>query len=95
MSNQECVEQVVGGYRLPQPKTCPDSIFKLMTECWKENPTARPDFKSIHTTIKNILADMKPDQKKENKKSVNLSSQSHQPQDHYHTASNANDGYNT
>jgi hypothetical protein len=35
------------GYRLPQPKNCPDDIYTLMKSCWQEDPSVRPSFENI------------------------------------------------
>ncbi|KAL7978292.1 hypothetical protein Chor_014831, partial [Crotalus horridus] len=32
---------------LPIPSTCPESFSRLMTECWQQDPHARPSFASI------------------------------------------------
>jgi len=46
-SQVEVVEFITGGGRLTQPKTCPDDVFELMQNCWKENPADRPNFETI------------------------------------------------
>lgn len=44
MSNQEVIEKVSNGYRLPPPKNCPPNIIELMNKCWSYNPKERPNF---------------------------------------------------
>ena len=45
MSNSEAAEKVTEGYRLPQPKICPDEVYFLMQKCWDSNAESRPSFK--------------------------------------------------
>ncbi|RWS22848.1 hypothetical protein B4U80_01754 [Leptotrombidium deliense] len=39
--------QIANGLRLSQPDSCSHSIYKLMTRCWNENASQRPDFSEI------------------------------------------------
>jgi len=47
LSNERAVEKVLAGYRLEQPKDCPNSIYKLMNDCWKVDPSSRPTFQQV------------------------------------------------
>mmetsp|Transcript_13871 Transcript_13871/g.19271 ORF Transcript_13871/g.19271 Transcript_13871/m.19271 type:complete len:540 (-) Transcript_13871:1763-3382(-) len=59
MTNQQCMEAVCNqGYRLPQPSNCPDRVYAIMKACWTEDPDLRPDFKTVHEALTNILEDM-------------------------------------
>lgn len=40
-------EKIRAGYRLPQPWRCPQAIYSLMTECWKDLPDKRPIFSTL------------------------------------------------
>jgi len=55
MSNEETAKQVLNGYRLPQPDTCPSEVYNIMMECWNEDPEKRPDFKSIYEKLSAIF----------------------------------------
>ena len=55
LTNDEAVAKVMKGYRLPAPDTCPEEVYKLMLQCWSVNPDERPNFKSIHETLLNVL----------------------------------------
>eukprot|EP00899_Mesostigma_viride_P013379 jgi/Mesvir1/22041/Mv18606-RA.1 len=37
----------VQGRRPPMPSVCPSNLRKLITDCWQENPEARPNFVTI------------------------------------------------
>jgi len=56
MSNSETASFVTKGGRLKQPASCPDGIFKLMNQCWNVNPSDRPTFKSLHSSIVSFLS---------------------------------------
>jgi hypothetical protein len=36
MSNLETMGAILKGYRLPQPRACPDFIWKIISGCWLE-----------------------------------------------------------
>ena len=54
MSNGETSQKVIEGYRLPQPPSCPDDIYKLMLSCWNAEPEKRPSFSSILVSLNEI-----------------------------------------
>ncbi|RZF39310.1 hypothetical protein LSTR_LSTR014900, partial [Laodelphax striatellus] len=39
------------GYRLSQPLNCPDELFEVMKECWRNDPDARPTFVQLLTFL--------------------------------------------
>jgi hypothetical protein len=41
------VDFVLKGRRMAQVPSCPDALYKLMMDCWKEDPAERPDFKEV------------------------------------------------
>jgi len=51
MSNQDVLEQVERGYRMPKPVDVelPNSIYEVMLNCWQKNPDKRPTFKYLHS----------------------------------------------
>eukprot|EP01114_Cavostelium_apophysatum_P020724 TRINITY_DN7027_c0_g1_i1.p1 TRINITY_DN7027_c0_g1~~TRINITY_DN7027_c0_g1_i1.p1 ORF type:complete len:880 (+),score=201.48 TRINITY_DN7027_c0_g1_i1:204-2843(+) len=58
-SNTETADFVLKGNRLSAPSICPDTIYTLMLECWKENPAERPSFDLIHNCVENALEQQK------------------------------------
>ncbi|XP_071262541.1 discoidin domain-containing receptor 2-like isoform X1 [Salvelinus alpinus] len=36
---------------LPQPVLCPDSVYKIMLNCWRRNTKERPSFQEIHRAL--------------------------------------------
>ena len=43
------------GKRLEKPDHCPDDIYGIMLECWKEIPEHRPSFEDIKESFRNLL----------------------------------------
>ena len=42
MNSREVIQQLKGGYRMDRPNHCPDEIWRMITECWMEDPQLRP-----------------------------------------------------
>ncbi|XP_037550682.1 tyrosine-protein kinase Lck [Nematolebias whitei] len=53
MSNPEVIQNLETGYRMPKPEDCPDELYSIMHECWREKPADRPTFEHL----KNMLDD--------------------------------------
>jgi serine/threonine protein kinase len=95
--NRETLQKVKEGYRLPRPTAedggvdCPDTIYKLMLDCWSENPNQRPSFSDLLTSLENIWKQQKP--------VSSSSNQEHHVQQntgsHYSVEGNNSDHYTT
>ena len=48
MTNKQVREAVIEGYRMPEPKDCPEPLYEIMLNCWKLNDDERPNFNNIH-----------------------------------------------
>ncbi|CAG2170716.1 unnamed protein product, partial [Oppiella nova] len=46
-SNETVLQNVIKGYRLPEPENCPKKLWKIMQFCWRKHPKARPSFNEI------------------------------------------------
>ncbi|MEQ2233355.1 hypothetical protein ILYODFUR_020965 [Ilyodon furcidens] len=44
MSNPEVIQNLERGYRMPKPENCPDELYDIMQECWRERAEERPTF---------------------------------------------------
>lgn len=51
MSNHAVLNQVVQGYRMPQPQGCPPPVYEMMLQCWAKEPQARPTFSYLYTFL--------------------------------------------
>jgi tyrosine-protein kinase Tec len=46
-TNPQVFEEVLKGYRLPQPAHCPGPVYGVMKEIWQQTPDDRPTFNSL------------------------------------------------
>lgn len=46
-ADQDFYQKLVKGYRMERPDKCPKTIYEIMTDCWHNNPIARPNFKQL------------------------------------------------
>lgn len=55
MSGSTVMIKVKDGYRLPKPVYCPDEIYDIMCECWRNNAKLRPSFRRIHLYLEVVI----------------------------------------
>ncbi|CAH3022246.1 unnamed protein product [Porites evermanni] len=55
LAGMELVDFLKSGKRLRQPDGCPDNIFNIMTSCWHPDPSQRPSFNEIVTSLDQAL----------------------------------------
>lgn len=50
MHGREVIEKIERGYRMPKPSSqyLPDSIYRLMLDCWNKDPDKRPTFEYLY-----------------------------------------------
>jgi hypothetical protein len=41
--------------RLGRPSNCPNEVYKVMLDCWNENPQSRPTFTQIIIELKKLI----------------------------------------
>ncbi len=51
MSDQQVMETVAAGYRMPPPTNCPADVCMIMESCWKKDPDQRPTFRELSQKI--------------------------------------------
>ena len=54
MTPAAALTKVWGGYRMPMPSGCPGEIYDIMMDCWRENPSTRPTFETVHLQMQRI-----------------------------------------
>lgn len=54
MSNEEVLDSIARGYRMPCPPNCSETVYEIMLECWYEDPSRRPSFEEIVTKLGDI-----------------------------------------
>uniref|UniRef100_A0A8C3WG20 Tyrosine-protein kinase n=1 Tax=Catagonus wagneri TaxID=51154 RepID=A0A8C3WG20_9CETA len=47
MSNHEAFLRVEAGYRMPCPRECSPTTYKLLLSCWNRDPEHRPSFQAL------------------------------------------------
>jgi serine/threonine protein kinase len=57
-SDKEVFQCVVDGERLPKPKDCPDSVFKVLQACWQKRSDDRPTFRSLRILLRDAERDV-------------------------------------
>ncbi|KAI6646789.1 Translin-associated factor X-interacting protein 1-like [Oopsacas minuta] len=51
-THQLMLEQILKGYRLEQPPTCPNHIYEIMLSCWLQSPESRPSFNTVDKNLR-------------------------------------------
>lgn len=49
--------KLLDGYRMEKPEYCPGVIYKVMMDCWKDEPTQRPSFTEMVDFLGDLLED--------------------------------------
>lgn len=60
MSNQETLQRIARGYRLPRPAACPAEAYALMLACWQASPEERPAFTALQEKLGAIRGRLPP-----------------------------------
>lgn len=55
LSNAQVLEQVLKGYRMPRPMTCPEKLYDIMLKCWKKEPECRPTFETLQWQLEEFF----------------------------------------
>jgi hypothetical protein len=53
---EEVARRVIAGKRLERPQNCPDAVFKLMEQCWKQIAAERPTFADLKMDVQDAYA---------------------------------------
>ncbi|XP_057340700.1 vascular endothelial growth factor receptor 1-like isoform X2 [Microplitis mediator] len=55
MEAEKQFQKLVEGYRMEKPEFATDDVYKIMNDCWRAKPTARPTFTDLVDSIGNLL----------------------------------------
>lgn len=55
MTNEEVLEKVQQGYRMPCPRGCPDKLYDIMLDCWQEESSNRPTFETLQWCLEEFF----------------------------------------
>jgi fyn-related kinase len=50
----EVLEKLKQGYRMPRPLGCPEELYSLLCDCWKEDADSRPTFDTLHWKLRDF-----------------------------------------
>ncbi len=53
---EDVAQHVEKGYRMDAPDGCPDSIYRIMQECWQKDSSQRPNFTRIERQLDTMQA---------------------------------------
>ncbi|KAF8368910.1 hypothetical protein PRIPAC_86739, partial [Pristionchus pacificus] len=51
----EVLPRLEEGERMQRPDNCPDSVFEAMSDCWRIDPSKRPDFSELRSRLGKAL----------------------------------------
>lgn len=54
IKNNEVLQRIENGERLPLPDICPPQLYSLMSKCWSLDPDKRPSFGTLKECLKDI-----------------------------------------
>ncbi|XP_022252629.1 proto-oncogene tyrosine-protein kinase receptor Ret-like [Limulus polyphemus] len=57
ISPERLYQLLKAGYRMEQPETCSDQLYRIMVMCWRDNPRNRPSFKELVHRFDRMLQD--------------------------------------
>ncbi|CAH3043290.1 unnamed protein product [Pocillopora meandrina] len=60
VNNRELLRLLKDGYRMEKPDICNDEMYKMMRECWLENPFDRPTFTLIRERLEEMMQKNNP-----------------------------------
>ena len=55
MNNRQVVEALQTGYRMPCPMGCPEQLYEIMRECWKDDFASRPAFETLQWRLEEFF----------------------------------------
>lgn len=54
MTNPEVIRSLERSYRMQPPESCPDELYQIMLECWKNKPEDRPTFDYLQSVLEDF-----------------------------------------
>jgi len=59
MNNAETVREIQKGYRMLCPECCPEDVYVIMRECWRDISISRPSFETVWYKLKEFFKEIK------------------------------------
>ena len=60
MLDDQIIEQISRGYKMPQPPGCPEPLYQIMLYCWSKEPERRPTFEYLQYTLDDYFVSTEP-----------------------------------
>ena len=57
MTNAQVKQLIQQGYRMPRPPGCPDKLYSIMLNCWREEPANRHTFETLQWQLEDFFID--------------------------------------
>uniref|UniRef100_A0A8C7IIY5 Tyrosine-protein kinase n=1 Tax=Oncorhynchus kisutch TaxID=8019 RepID=A0A8C7IIY5_ONCKI len=54
MTNPEVIRSLESGYRMQRTDSCPQELYDIMLECWKNKPEDRPTFEYLQSVLEDF-----------------------------------------
>uniref|UniRef100_A0A8C7NZT7 Tyrosine-protein kinase n=1 Tax=Oncorhynchus mykiss TaxID=8022 RepID=A0A8C7NZT7_ONCMY len=54
MTNPEVIRSLESGYRMQRTDSCPQELYDVMLECWKNKPEDRPTFEYLQSVLEDF-----------------------------------------
>ncbi|CAH1780594.1 unnamed protein product [Owenia fusiformis] len=55
IANKDLLKELQQGFRMEKTENCPDALYDIMTQCWKENPKDRPTFAELKQSLEQMM----------------------------------------
>ena len=55
MNNAQVLEALQTGYRMPCPMGCPQQLYEIMRECWRDGAASRPTFEMLQCRLEDFF----------------------------------------
>ena len=60
MKNAQVLEALQNGYRMPCPMDCPEQLYEIMRECWRDDAASRPTFETLQWRMEDFFYNIEP-----------------------------------
>ena len=55
MNNAQILEAQIHGYHMPRPMGCPELLYEIMKDCWRNHPASRPTFETLQWRMEDFF----------------------------------------
>ena len=57
MNNAQVLDALKNGYRMPCPMGCPEQLYEVMKECWRDDASSRPRFETLQWRMEEFFTE--------------------------------------